>query len=474
MYNFKEHISKNQVCRISAQITGELNVRAYVVGGYVRDLILGLPSTDLDIVIDGNGIEFAGIVSRKLKPSPKLSVFKTFLTAHFIYKGIDYEFVGARKESYSPESRNPSVEKATIEEDRLRRDFTINTMSISLNKEDFGELIDPYNGVKDLQQKMLRTPLNPIITFNDDPLRMLRAIRFSARFQFRIDENAMSAIKMLKKRINIVAKERIAEELNKMLSSPKPSISFLLLKETGLLEEILPEADALSGVERVGKYAHKDTLLHTLEVLDKIAEMSDNLWLRWAALLHDIAKPLTKRFQPGHGWTFHGHEVVGARMVENIFQRLKLPQNEKMQYVKKIVELHLRPIALVEDEVTDSALRRLLFDAGDDIDDLMTLCRADITSKNEEKVTRYLENFKNVSEKLIEVEKKDKLRNWQPPVSGEVIMETFGLQPSKEVGIIKNAIREAILDGIIPNSFEEAFAFMLNYAKSIKIEPFKK
>lgn len=471
MHDINIQIENNPVLKLAGNTALELNSRAYIVGGYVRDLIMGRPSTDMDIVVDGDGIEFALKLSEKLSPVPKLSVFKSFRTAHFVFNGFNYEFVGARKESYSKNSRNPVVEAASLDEDRMRRDFTINAISISINNNDFGTIVDPFDGTGDIQRMIIRTPLDPEITFNDDPLRMLRAIRFSSQLNFRIEKKALEASAKLGNRIHIVAPERISDELNKMLLTPRPSEAFLMMQSTGLLSEILPEIEALSGIDRIGKHAHKDILLHTLEVLDNIAGISDNLWLRWAALLHDVGKPSTKRYVQGHGWTFHGHEVVGGRMTDKIFRRLKLPQNEKMNYVRKIVELHLRPISLVEDEVTDSAVRRLLFDAGDDIDDLMQLCRADITSKNEEKVSRYLENFSNVSEKLIEVEQKDKLRNWQPPISGEIIMETFGLNPSKEVGIIKTAIREAILDGIIPNNYQEAYDFMLRFAQTINLRP---
>jgi poly(A) polymerase len=469
--NFKKHIDSDPVCRLVAEYCAASSVTVFLIGGYVRDLILKRQSTDIDFVVDGNGIELAQYLVNKLHPSPRLAVFKTFQTAHFRFHEIEYEFVGARRESYNQLSRNPLVEPATIEEDRLRRDFTINTLSIGLNPENFGLLIDPFDGLGDIKHRMIKTPLNPFETFNDDPLRMLRAVRFSAQLDFSIDAPATDAMKSLCGRIHIVAPERIAEELNKIILSPKPSIPFLLLQQTGLLNEILPEIAALAGVDRVGKYAHKDILLHTLEVLDNVAATSDNLWLRWAALLHDVGKPVSKRFIQGTGWTFHGHEVVGGRMTEKIFKRLKMPLNDRMDYVKKIVELHLRPIALVEEEVTDSAVRRLLFDAGDDVDDLMLLCRADITSKNESKVKRYLENFDLVTNKLVEVEEKDRLRNWQPPVSGDVIMETFGLKPSREVGMIKTAIREAILDGHIPNEFNAAYSFMISFARGMMLTP---
>jgi len=474
MQNLKSHIQNETVCTLVHTTAEKLNIEAFLIGGYVRDLIMKRNSDDMDFVIGGDGIEFAKHIVSALTPSPKLTVFKTFQTAHFHYKGKEYEFVGARKESYQHNSRNPIVESATVEEDRLRRDFTINAMSIGLNNHNFGQLIDPFGGIEDIQKQIIRTPQEPGLTFDDDPLRMLRAIRFAAQFNFKLNDNVFEAIKSLKSRIHIVAPERITEEFNKILLTKTPSSGLKLLTNTGLLNEILPEMTALSGIERVGKYAHKDILLHTFEVVDNVAEFSDNLWLRWSALLHDIGKPATKRFQKEHGWTFHGHDAVGTRITEQIFKRLKLPLNDKKEYVKKMVSLHLRPIALVEDEVTDSAVRRLLFDAGDDIDDLMTLCRADITSKNEDKVKRYLENFNNVTIRLAEVEVKDRLRNWQPPISGELVMETFGLQPSKEVGIIKSAIKEAILDGLIQNNFEDAFKFMLDFAYTLHLTPLKK
>jgi len=475
MTNLKQHIENDAVVLATKQTATQLNRKVFLIGGYVRDILLERPSVDIDFVIDGGDAgEFASKVASLLTPRPAVTVFKTFRTAHFSYNGIEYEFVGARKESYSPGSRNPQVEEASLDEDMQRRDFSINALSISINEEDFGTLHDPFQGLEDLKNRILRTPVSPIRTFNDDPLRMLRAIRFSATLGFSIDSEALDAMVILNKRIQIVAPERIAEELNKMLMAPKPSEALSVLCSSGLMTQILPEIEALSGVDRVGKYAHKDIMLHTFEVLDNVANMSNNLWLRWAALLHDVGKPPVKKFQKEHGWTFHGHEVVGSRITEKIFSRLKLPKNEKLDYVKKLVGLHLRPIALVENEVSDSAVRRLLFECGDDIEDLMTLCRADITSKNEDKVKRYLENFDMVTQKLIEVEAKDRVRNWQPPISGETIMETFGLEPSREVGIIKMAIREAILDGIIPNNFDDAYSFMINFASSLQLFPQKK
>jgi poly(A) polymerase len=474
MHNYSEHIRKNKVCQAVKQVAEEMNIRVYLIGGYVRDLILGRPSVDMDFVTDCDGIDFAQKLVNKISPSIKLTVFKNFGTAHFVLEGVVYEFVGARRESYSRGSRNPVVEPAGIDDDRARRDFTMNALNISLNPEDYGILNDPFGGMKDIAEKIIRTPLDPLLTFDDDPLRMMRAIRFAAQLGFSIEPSNLRAMKEITERIQIVAPERIAEELNKMLLTEVPSVAFKLLRETGLLEKVLPEIEQLSGVSRVGKYAHKDVFLHTLEVLDNISFVSDNLWLRWAALFHDVGKPRSKRFQHGHGWTFHGHEVIGPRIAKAVFLRLKMPQNDKLEYVKKLIFLHLRPIALVEEEVTDSAVRRLLFDAGDDVDDLMMLCKADITSKNEAKVQKYLENFDNLMLKLVEVEEKDKIRNWQPPISGEVIMETFSIKPSREVGIIKAAIREAILDGKIPNSFDEAYYFMTEFAKSINVFPQKK
>ncbi len=470
MIDFKEHLLHDKICQIASQIASEKKINAFVIGGYVRDIIIKRQTTDIDFVVEGDGIEFARAVVEQLNPAPALTIFKSFQTAHFVFENKVYEFVGARRESYSRNSRNPLVKPGSIEEDLKRRDFTINILHLSLNKDTLGTLYDPFGGIEDIKKKCIKTPLDPVRTFDDDPLRMMRAIRFAAQLGFTIHDDCFEAIKLLAERILIVAPERIAEELNKMLMVRKPSHAFHLLSESGLLKKILPEISALSGVERIGKYAHKDILYHTLEVLDNVAEISDNIWLRWAALLHDVGKPPTKRFQQGHGWTFHGHAEVGMRLTEKIFQRLKLPLNEKLDYVRKIVGLHLRPIDLVEEEVTDSAIRRLLFDAGDDVDDLMLLCRADITSKNEAKVKQFLKNFDKVNEKLIEVETKDKLRNWQPPISGEIIMETFGLKPSKEVGIIKTAIREAILDGIISNNYDEAYEYMIAFAKSMNIE----
>ena len=458
------------IFRLVSKAAEELGYPTYVVGGYVRDRLLARHSKDMDIVRVGSGIELAERIADNLFPRPKVTVYSRFGTAMFVYKDMEIEFVGARRESYRKDSRKPQVEDGTLEDDQNRRDLTINALAVSLNEYNFGTILDPFDGLGDLERRILRTPLEPGRTFSDDPLRMMRAIRFAAQLHFEIDPITFKSIKANKDRIKIISQERITIELEKILMSEKPSVGFKLLFDSGLLRLIFPEMASLQGVKVKNGVRHKDNFYHTLEVIDNICKKTDNIWLRWAALMHDIAKPPTQRFDPQVGWTFHGHEALGAKWTPRIFRKLRLPGDMKMKYVQKLVRLHLRPISLTKENITDSAIRRLLFEAGDDIDDLMVLCEADITSKNPKKVARYLSNYELVRQKLIEVEEKDRLRNWQPPISGELIMETFGIEPSREVGIIKNAIREAILDGDIQNEYDEAYQFMLEKGAEIGLK----
>jgi putative nucleotidyltransferase with HDIG domain len=469
--SLKDHtkVLDQPVFLLLRDVVQEEGVNAYAIGGFVRDTLIGRPVTDIDVAVVGDGIGLAKAVARK-SGQRDVKIFKTFGTAMLRYGDYELEFVGTRKESYAPDSRKPSVSSGTLEDDQLRRDFTINALAIGLGPDNYGMLIDPFDGIGDIKRKIIKTPTDPHITYSDDPLRMMRAIRFATQLDFSIEEKSREAIKEMAGRIEIVSAERITTELNKIILSPKPSVGFKLLYDTGLLHVFFPELVALQGVEEKYGRKHKDNFYHTLEVLDNVACHSDDLWLRWSAILHDIAKPATKRYSKESGWTFHGHEDKGARMVPDIFKRLKLPLDAKMKYVQKMVALHLRPIALTKEEATDSAIRRLLFDAGDDIDDLMILCKSDITSKNEAKVKRYLANYEDVKKRLVAVEQKDHIRNWQPPVSGELIMETFGIKPSKEVGLIKNKIKDAMLDGEIENTFDDAFSFMLSEGAKLGLE----
>ncbi|MFT4679118.1 MAG: poly(A) polymerase [Flavobacteriales bacterium] len=460
--NLKQHI-EHPLFAIIGEEAAAMGFGAFAIGGFVRDLILDRPVVDVDVVCDGDGITLAKRCAERIG-NPKVSIFKTFGTAHFAYDGFDWEFVGARKESYSHDSRNPVVSAGTLEDDQKRRDFTMNAMAISLQRADFGEVIDPFNGLNAIAKGEIKTPLDPDITYSDDPLRMMRAVRFASQLNFVLDKESLEAIRRNSHRISIITQERISVEINKIIESTLPSVGFKLMFNTGLLELVFPEMHRLQGVEIRDGLAHKDNFYHTLEVLDNVAQNSGDLWLRWAAIMHDIAKPPTKRFQKGTGWTFHGHEDKGARLVPRIFKRMRLPQDNKMKFVQKLVLLHLRPIALTKEEITDSAVRRLVFEAGEDIDALMILCRADITSKNEKKVKRYLANYETVLERIIIVEESDRVRNFQPPVTGEEIMEKFGMGPCKEIGTLKQQIKEAILDGKIPNEHDAAWEYTVKIA----------
>jgi poly(A) polymerase len=469
--NFKEQLIQYPILEVIAQASARLGVDVYIIGGFVRDLILKRGSKDIDIVAVGSGIELAELVASELGPDVHVSIYKTFGTAQIRQGELEIEFVGARKESYRSDSRKPAVEDGTLQDDQNRRDFTINAMGISLNKNTFGDLIDPFEGVKDLRKRIIRTPLAPDITFSDDPLRMMRAIRFASQLNFDIEPDTFDAIIAMKDRIGIVSMERVSDELNKIILSPMPSYGFKLLYSAGILAIIFPEMVELQGVETKDGKGHKDNFYHTLQVLDNVSEHTNDLWLRWAAILHDIAKPATKKFDKKVGWSFHNHEEIGARMVPSIFRRMKLPLNEKMKFVKKLVRLHLRPIVLSKEDITDSAMRRLLVEAGEDIEALMKLCRADITSKNPDKVKRFLKNFDIVEQRLKDLEERDTLRNFQPVITGEIIIEAFGMKPSREVGVIKEIVREAILEGIVPNEYEPAYALMIEEGKKMGLTP---
>ena len=472
----KEYLIKlldKKIFHLIGQTADELELECYVVGGYVRDLFLERPSKDIDVVVVGSGIALAEALGSKLGRGAHVSVFRNFGTAQLKYHGIEVEFVGARKESYSHDSRKPIVEDGTLEDDQNRRDFTINALAVCLNQSRFGELVDPFDGVWDMEDRLIRTPLDPDITFSDDPLRMMRCVRFATQLNFYIDDETFEALERNKERIKIISRERIADELNKIMMTRTPSKGFVELQRCGLLPLIFPELAAMEGVDVIQGKSHKDNFYHTLQVLDNLAAVSDNLWLRWAALLHDIGKPRTKRYEPGIGWTFKNHNFIGAKMVPEIFRRMKLPMNEKMKYVQKLVSLHMRPIVIADEEVTDSAVRRLLFEAGDDIEDLMTLCEADITSRNVQRKQRFLDNFKLVRRKLVDLEERDRIRNFQPPVTGEEIMEVFDLQPCREIGLLKSAIKDAILDGLVPNEHDAAYNFMLEKAREMGLEPKK-
>ena len=467
----KVNLTQNKnlkIFKIISQVAYDRGQSVYVVGGYVRDLLLGRKSpTDIDFVTESSGIELAQAVAKSINPETKVSIFKTYGTAMFRYENLELEFVGARKESYSADSRNPQVEQGTLEDDQKRRDFTVNAMAISLNKDNFGELIDPFNGMEDMEQKILRTPLEPVQTYSDDPLRMMRAIRFASTLGFSIEQKSLEAIEKEAKRIEIITVERIMVEFNKIMLSEKPSVGLEIMKKTGLLNIVLPELTALEGIEEVEGQKHKDNFWHTLEVVDNISKNTDNLWLRWAALLHDVGKAPTKKYVKGTGWTFHGHEFLGSKMVKTIFQRLKLPLGKDMKYVQKMVKLSSRPIALISDDASDSALRRMLFDAGEDLEDLFTLCKADITTKNSYKQEKFKKNFEYVAKKIKEVEEKDHVRNFQPPITGEEIMQMFNLKPGREIGILKERVKEAVLEGEIPNEHEAAKELVIQEAKKI-------